>query len=154
MRSPRAVLSNVNPVRTKRSLLNISRERPHSSRGLSELQQPFHTAGVFLYMRGGSVCGACQDVQNFILPFQLSLRLQGKAFQLHQHLRTHICNQISKNIHLRVQTHSSNCTKNPSEHEQLRSKTQIKEKTCRKPSSCRVEHVDHMCRGVITGSVR
>lgn len=52
----------------------------------SALQQSFHAAGVFLYVHGGLVSGAGQDVQNFILPFQLCLCLQGKVLQLHQHL--------------------------------------------------------------------
>lgn len=57
---------------------------------LSELQQSLHAAGVLLYVHGGSVSGAGQVVQNFILSFQLCLCLQGKVLQLHQHLQTHI----------------------------------------------------------------
>lgn len=57
---------------------------------LSELQQPLHAAGVLLYVHGGSVGGAGQDVQNLILSFQLCLCLQGQVLQLHQHLQTHI----------------------------------------------------------------
>lgn len=56
------------------------------SAGLSELQQSLHAAGVLLYAHGGSVSGAGQHVQNFILSFQLRLCLQGEALQLHQHL--------------------------------------------------------------------
>lgn len=67
---------------------------PHVSAGLSELQQPFHAAGVLIYVHGGSVSGASQVVQNIILPFQLCLCLQGEVLQLHQHLHTHTHNPI------------------------------------------------------------
>lgn len=60
-----------------------------ASAGLSELQQSLHAAGVLVYVHGGSVSGAGQDVQHFILSFQLCLCLQGKVLQLHQHLQTH-----------------------------------------------------------------
>lgn len=147
MRSPRAVLSNVNPVRTKRSLLNIHLEDCLSYSSLFIRQVCF---SIFM------VAWSVEPVRPSRTSSCRSSSVSASRARLFSCISIcgHICNQISKNIHLRVQTHSSNCTKNPSEHEQLKSKTQIKEKTCRKPSSCRVEHVDHMCRGVITGSVR
>lgn len=142
---PFAVYSNYTyPMGTKRKL-TVNFSGPRSSGRLSELQQPFHTAGVFFYVHGGSVRGACQDVQYFILPFQLRLCLEGKVLQLHQHLRTHIHNQMSARL-WRIYTRAS------SEQEQLRSKTQIKEdwilKTHRKLSSCSGPYVERCEDGV------
>lgn len=59
----------------------------------AELQQSLHAAGVLLYVHGGSISGAGQDVQNFILSFQLCLSLQGEVLQLHQHLQKHTYTQ-------------------------------------------------------------
>lgn len=51
------------------------------------LQEPLHAAGVLLYVHGGSVGGAGQDIQSLIVPLQLRLGLQGEVLELHQHLQ-------------------------------------------------------------------
>ena len=86
--------SCTNPIRTRRRLtehFSWWSWWPHES----QLQQSFHTAGVLIYVHCGSVRGAGQDVQNFILPFQLCLCFQSQVLQLHQHLHTHTHAPIS-----------------------------------------------------------
>lgn len=147
-----AVLSNcTNPTRTVRELTGLFSTRiqwPRASAGASELQQFFHTAGVLLYVHGGSVCGAGQHVQDFILSFQFRLCLQGKVLQLHQHLHRDTHNQISLwwAIHfvcLCNYTSASQWTRTTTEQNANERGLNIKAFT-NLVCGCRVEHVDHM----------
>lgn len=80
---------DIGPVGPLSNLTVSEGHRDSAPVALPELQQSLHAAGVLPYLHGGSVGGAGQDVQNLVLPFQLSFCLQGQVLQLQQHLQTH-----------------------------------------------------------------